>query len=96
MNDNYKKAYKEVLEILKFVSKEDVDKIPSDILRIFKEEQDNNYNFILDKNLEFKKQNLLKETKIILAYIYTDFWASKEEKEQIYNIYQEVEKKFKQ
>lgn len=47
MEDNYKKAYKEVVEILKFVSKENVDKIPKEMLDMFEEEQDKEYNFFV-------------------------------------------------
>ena len=32
MNNNYSKAYVEVLEILKYIPKEDSEKIPKDIM----------------------------------------------------------------
>lgn len=53
MEDNYKKAYKEVVEILKFVSKENVDKIPKEMLDMFEEEQDKEYNFKVDTTKSF-------------------------------------------
>ena len=35
MNNNYSKAYVEVLEILKYIPKEDLEKVPKDILANF-------------------------------------------------------------
>ena len=45
MEDNYSKAYKEVMEILKFVPKESVDKIPQTMIDTFKAKMDNEYDF---------------------------------------------------
>ena len=76
MEDNYKKAYKEVVEILKFVSKENVDKIPKEMLDIFEEEQDKEYNFKVDTTKSFEEQLLLEETKAIFSNIFRDYWAN--------------------
>lgn len=93
MKKDYSKAYREVLEVLKYIPKEDLNKIPKEVLELFKKEEDKNYIFSLDKSIEFKEQILLYETKVILAYLYIDYWADKEEKKEIYNIYQEAEEK---
>ena len=76
MDDNYKKAYKEVVEILKFVSKENVDKIPKEMLDMFEEEQDKEYNFKVDTTKSFEEQLLLEETKAIFSNIFRDYWAN--------------------
>ena len=76
MEDNYKKAYKEVVEILKFVSKENVDKIPKEMLYMFEEEQDKEYNFKVDTTKSFEEQLLLEETKAIFSNIFRDYWAN--------------------
>ncbi len=76
MEDNYKKAYKEVVEILKFVSKENVDKIPKEMLDMFEEEQDKEYNFKVDTTKSFEEQLLLEETKAIFSNIFRDYWAN--------------------
>lgn len=76
MEDNYKKAYKEVVEILKFVSKENVDKIPKEMLDMFEEEQDKEYNFKVDNTKSFEEQLLLEETKAIFSNIFRDYWAN--------------------
>lgn len=67
MEDNYAKAYKEVIEILNFVPKESVDKIPETMLEVFKTKMDKDWDFKVDINKSFDEQNLLDETKAIFA-----------------------------
>jgi len=83
MEDNYPKAYKEVIEILNFVSKESVDKIPQTMLDTFKAKMDENYDFKVDINKSFEDQELLDETKAIFANIFRDYWATPYQKERI-------------
>ena len=83
MEDKYPRAYKEVIEVLKFVPVESVNKIPKEMLKMFKNKMDKNYNFSVDINKNFEEQILLEETKAILANIFRDYWASPQEKEKI-------------
>lgn len=83
MEDNYSKAYKEVIEILNFVPKESVDKIPQAMLNTFKANVDENYDFKIDINTSFEEQELLDETKAILANIFRDYWATPYQKVRI-------------
>ncbi len=83
MEDNYSKAYKEVIEILNFVPQESVDKIPQTMLDTFKAKMDNNYDFKVDISKSFEEQNLLDETKAIFANIFRDYWATPYQKERI-------------
>ena len=83
MEDNYSKAYKEVIEILNFVPQESVDKIPQTMLDTFKAKMDNNYDFKVDINKSFEEQEILEETKAILANIFRDYWATPYQKERI-------------
>ena len=83
MEDNYSKAYKEVIEILNFVPQESVNKIPQTMLDTFKAKMDNNYDFKVDINKSFEEQEILEETKAILANIFRDYWATPYQKERI-------------
>ena len=83
MEDNYPKAYKEVIEILNFVPQESIDKIPQTMLDTFKAKMDNNYDFKVDINKSFEEQDLLDETKAIFANIFRDYWATPYQKERI-------------
>ena len=83
MEDNYSKAYKEVIEILKYVPQESVNKIPQTMLDTFKAKMDVNYDFKVDINKSFEEQQLLDETNAILANIFRDYWATPYQKERI-------------
>ena len=83
MIDNYPKAYKEVLEVLKYVPQESVDKIPEEIINMFKVKMDKTWDFKVDINKPFEEQNLLDETKAIFANIFKDYWATPYQKERI-------------
>ena len=83
MEDNYSKAYKEVIEILNYVPQESVKKIPQTMLDIFKAKMDQSYNFQVDIDKSFEEQNLLDETKAIFANIFRDYWATPYQKERI-------------
>ena len=83
MEDNYAKAYKEVIEILNFVPTESVDKIPKTMLEVFRTKMDKNGDFKVDINKSFEEQELLDETKAIFANIFRDYWATPYQKERI-------------
>ena len=79
--ENYPNAYKEVYEILKAVPKEDFDKIPTEFMQIVKKNMNKNYDFSINLNIDFvKEQEILYETKAILAYVYLNYWATEDEK----------------
>lgn len=83
MEDNYNKAFREVVEILKHVPEESVQKIPQDMRDMFEEEMDKDYIFEVKDNVEFEDLKLLDETKAILANIFRDYWATPYQRERI-------------
>lgn len=83
MEDNYSKAYKEIVEILKYVPEESVNKIPKEMRDMFEAEQLKTYDFQIDTEKVFEEQELLKETKAILANIFRDYWATDYQKARI-------------
>ena len=83
MEENYHKAYKEVIEILKYVPQESVNKIPKTMLETFEKKMDKDYVFNVDINKSFEEQNLLEETKDIFAVIFRDYWATPYQRERI-------------
>lgn len=93
--DESARAYTEVLEILRHMSKKDVDKIPEDVLNVFKTHCDRTYNYHLDLSKPFEKQAMLHETRVILAMLCSYYWATPEERESLLKIYERNEKKHK-
>ena len=78
--DKVPKAYTEVLEVLKYVEKEDYDKIPNDVIKVFEDNCDKSYDFHFDARKTMEENNLLKETYSLLAFLYRDYWATPEER----------------
>ncbi len=83
MEDNYSKAYKEVVEILKYLPEENVNKIPKELIDTLNSQMDINYNFKVDLEKSFENQKILDETKAIFAIIFRDYWATSQQKERI-------------
>ena len=79
----YARAYTEVIEILKHVPYEDVQKIPEEKLNFYKTNMDIEYNYKLDIDKEFEQQEISDITKAILANIFRDYWATPYQKERI-------------
>lgn len=76
-------AYKEVIQILKYIPKEEVNKIPDDVIKYYKDNMDVSYNFEVDETKTFEEQNLSEKAKVVLAIFFRDYWATPEQKEKI-------------
>lgn len=83
MEDNFSKACKEIVEILRFVPDKDVSKIPKEIREMFEYEMDKNYKFTINTEISIEEQVLLNETKAILSNIFRDYWASPYQRKKI-------------
>ena len=75
-------AYAETLTILNNINIEDYKKIPSELIDMFIKYRDTDYEYKI-KETDFEKQPILEETKIILAILFKDYWATPEQKEKI-------------
>lgn len=78
------KAYTEVNYLINEMSEEMKNKIPINILENIKNRMDKNYNFTIE-NQDFENAKLLDDTEKILSVLYTDYFATEEEKEVIRN-----------
>lgn len=81
--EEYAKAYTELLEILKHISKENLNKIPKEKLDMYNLNKDNNYTYKYDEQLEFEEQNISQLTRILIANLYIEYWAEEDEKNAI-------------
>lgn len=83
---NYPKAYKEVLEVLKYLSIENINKIPKEILLTFEQYKDNNYEFEINDNYDLSSLKLMDETKAIWVNLFRDYWATEIERKRIIKV----------
>lgn len=83
INIEYANAYSEVLEILKYISKEDYEKIPISKIQLFEINQNKEYIFEYNPNKTLEEQNVSKRAKAIIGLLFRDYWATDEQKEKI-------------
>lgn len=87
----YANAYKEVLEILKYISIEEYNKIPKIKIDIFKKYANKNYQFEYNPSLTLEEQNVSEGAQAIIGILFRDYWATAEQKEKILQV-QEAER----
>lgn len=78
--EEYKKALTEVYEILNFLPVEYLNKIPKEIIKLIRDNMDNDYTWYYDFDKSFYKQELSREAVAILSYINMEFFLNKEQK----------------
>ena len=75
--------YSEVYEILKYMNKEVVMKVPIEILDNIKNKRDLNYKSQIDKEDIFNPKNVLPETIEVLNWIDFNFWMAEDKKVEL-------------
>lgn len=83
MKENYPKAYTEVLEIMKYMPKQEVNKIPKEMIEMFENKMDKSYVFNVKETDDFADLKILDETEAIFVNIFRDYWATPEQKKKI-------------
>lgn len=86
MINAYKRAYTEVIEIIKYFPNEEYAKIPLEKINYYKENMDKDYNFQINPNIELEKQNISKEANAILVTLFNDYFATDRQKEILNNL----------
>jgi len=73
MQDLDKKAYVEILEVLKYVSSEELAKIPQEEIEFFEQNKDVDYSFKFDENKNIIEQELLPRTMELFFDLYNKY-----------------------
>lgn len=90
----YGKAYVEILEIINYMGKEYIKKIPSKLLDFFEENKALDYEYKLESLNS--SSSFLNETLIILALIEEKYWATDKEREILIQALNENERKYQE
>ena len=69
------KSYKELYEILSYMDKMTVMKIPMNVLIDIKNKKEDSYITRIDKNDIFNEKNVNRETIDMLCYFYKKYWS---------------------
>lgn len=78
LNENYSKACKELVEVLKYIPEGYYNKIDKAFISKINESIDDSYNFTINANDNISNMQLLEETKDLLALIIKKYWSKKE------------------
>ena len=92
----FAEASAEINEILKYMPKEEVEKIPSKLREFFKEVSSKDYVTNINPDLPLDEQNIKEKTKDIIALIYRNYWCSEEERKELDQKLIENDKKFEE
>lgn len=79
----YANAYKEVLEILKYIQIEDYNKIPKTKIELFETYSNKDYVFEYNPRKTLNEQNVSKTAKAIIGLLFRDYWATEIQKDKI-------------
>lgn len=79
----YANAYTEVYEILNCLDKDEYNKIPVELLEVFEENRNLDYEYEVNEEQDLTKQPMLVETKAILLNIFRDYLATSEQSKKI-------------
>lgn len=92
----FAEASAEINEILKYMPKEEVEKIPSKLREFFKEVASKDYVTNINPDLPLDKQQIKEKTKDIIALIYRNYWCSEEERKELDQKLIENDRKFEE
>ena len=76
----YTKCLFELDEVLKYLNKEELEKIPYEIRSAIKEKKDKNYVWNYDESKDLSEQNLNRKTIAMLSYLNMEYLLNDEQK----------------
>ncbi len=79
----YSNVFTEVYVILSHLETSDYEKIPADIIKTIENNRNQNYNYVMNENMDLYNQIMLPHTKAMLFNIFRDYLATEEQREKI-------------
>lgn len=96
MNNDYAKAYTEVLEIIKYFPKEEYDRIPKEKIEFFEKNKNENYVFSIDPTIDLLNQKISPIANSIIVALYQEYFATEIQKTKINEILKYNEQKLEE
>lgn len=94
VQENYFRACVEVMAILRYATREEMEKIPKQLLDFFGRNCDPYYEFSVGEGQQLRDLTLLSETKGLLAMIYREYWCTAEERLEYDRLLGENQRKY--
>ena len=80
MEKKYARAYTEVLEILKHIPEDELERIPKSELQFYEDNCDKNYKYEYNLDLAVDKQAISKEANTVIVALYMNYFANEKQK----------------
>ena len=93
---DYNKRLVEVDEILKYLSEEDLSKIPEEIRQLIKENKDKEYTWQYDETKPLKDQNVSRDTIAFLSYLNMEYLLNEQQKAFMQQLHETNERKLEE
>lgn len=90
----YEKCLVEVDEVLNHLSKEELNKIPENVLKGIKKHKDKEYMWKYDESKQLEEQKFDRNTIVILSYINMEYLLNKEQKDLMEKLHELNEQNF--
>lgn len=90
----YEKGLIEIDEVLNHLSKEELNKIPEDVLKGIKKHKDKEYMWKYDESKQLEEQKFDRNTIVILSYINMEYLLNKEQKDLMEKLHELNEQNF--
>lgn len=91
-----KKVLTEVYEILKHLSSENFNKIPSNVINLIKTNKDDKYVWNYDTTKSLTEQNISRDAIAVLSYINMEYLLNNQQREFIENLHRQNEEVLEQ
>ena len=86
--------YEQAFEVLNFLGKDYINKIPEELYKHIENSRMIEKNNVLDFSKHTWQQKISKEAIEFIALLDLEYWATKEEKEELIKAYKENERKY--
>lgn len=96
ITNEFAEASAEINEILGYLPKEYVEKIPDKLREFFNKVKKVDYVSKIDPYKQLDEQELKPKTKTLLTVIYRNYWCNEEEREELDKILIENDKKYEE
>ena len=83
VTNEFAEASAELIEILNYLPKSEVEKIPLKLRNFFKKVANPNYSVKIDPYKSLGQQNIKEKTKDLIAVIYRNYWCNKDERKTL-------------
>lgn len=82
-NEEYAVACTEVLEVLNYISKEDYNKVPRDVIQVLEKNKKDDIVFLYNPWKDINEQKMSETGRMMLASFFHDYWATEVQKNKI-------------